>query len=429
MSSRKGRLFAIVALLVGFEIAFVTLINVVAWLSQNPQLKDWPYVREFPGILVPVSLLCAGMAVCFWLLGEFWISFVQRFVHRLLVSSRILRALDGVARGVTWGLLSAIVIALVIGAARVLLKRIGLNVFAGPQTWILPLAATIGLGLAVYLSRIGWRGTDLLDLPARANAAMQSDRLGTPPGPIDIPNIELDEETFASGRDASGWPYFVWRESADNRLGYSRPRYCRVVEVDDNLLFQFFNPSKNVRSTGASMAMLVAGGGIFVWAFGAAFVGPVGDSFATVVAGFLYACFAAIGLGGVWYAATTMARWAKNRFEGDGHLYELPWRDLVGFQVVAAEATGANRSNRKAPGGEGLFADFGGRAPSLPLTANFWNHDSIAEKHRMMTRAFVEERAPVLAEWEARRKHREQQQAAVNSLLPATSNQGVPDTL
>ncbi|MFX8712032.1 hypothetical protein ABTM46_18990, partial [Acinetobacter baumannii] len=49
------------------------------------------------------------------------------------------------------------------------------------------------------------------------------------------------------GIDANGFPFYLWRESADNRLTLGRPRYCCLTPVDGELYFTFFNPSANVR--------------------------------------------------------------------------------------------------------------------------------------------------------------------------------------
>ena len=42
----------------------------------------------------------------------------------------------------------------------------------------------------------------------------------------DIRLWDLDVEMSRHGIDSRGMPYYVWRESADNRMGLSRPRYC-----------------------------------------------------------------------------------------------------------------------------------------------------------------------------------------------------------
>lgn len=236
------------------------------------------------------------------------------------------------------------------------------------------------------------------------------------------------EQSF-QGLDAGRFPFFVWRESADDRLGFSRPRYCCVVEGDDDLLFQFFNPSKNVRSTGALGLAYLTGGGIMVWSLvNALFIGKPGDAFAGAIAGFLLAGFAAPLLGGVCYAAVTMWRWANGRFEGDGRLYSIPWRHLDGFQVVSAEDTGAERTERSPRGGFGLYATFGNKAPGIPLTANFWNQESIAEKHRLLTVEFIEKRGTLLRGWDEERKRRTGQDLPASDSAAVRAD-GVPHVL
>ncbi|MBS0244502.1 MAG: hypothetical protein JSS20_20205, partial [Proteobacteria bacterium] len=85
-------------------------------------------------------------------------------------------------------------------------------------------------------------------------------------------------------------------------------------------------------------------------------------------------------------------------------------------------------TNRTAAGGEGLFADFGIRAPSLPLTANFWNHESIAEQHRLMTMEFIDKRDQLLRAFDEARKQKARQARAAVTLKGAGPD-GVPDQL
>lgn len=411
-----------------FGACFLLAVVGAAWLAQDPNMMSTPGYRYFPWSLFYLVLGSIAFGVIWGGAIELWQVTLAGPYERLFGRSRVVLLLGSIIAGASaaWGAMLAF--AYFFLSINPILVRYGFASLDRPENtrYIWPVGLTIGFLIAVFVARNGLR--ELRGAGAAASNGGEATAQEDPEG-RKIRALDLDVETSRSGVDDHGFPFFVWRESADNRLGFSRPRYCRAVEGDDDLLFQFFDPSQNVRSTGSNMVTLVAGGGIFVWAFGSALVGPVGDSFATVVAGLLFAGMAALALGGAWYAAVTMGRWAKDRFEGDGRLYVVPWRDLVGFQVVSADATGADRTNRTAPGGEGLFADFGGRVPSLPLTANFWNHESIAEKHRLLTAAFVDGRGALLGAWHEQRKRRERQQADAGASSPAARNQEVPAKL
>ena len=173
------------------------------------------------------------------------------------------------------------------------------------------------------------------------------------------------------------------------------------------MLFTFFNPSQNIQTTHATTLTYVTIAGIMVWAIGWGMFGgphPPGDAFAGGIAGFLLAFSAGPLLGWLCYVAVTSWRWGSGRFKGDGRLYVAPWQELEAFQVVGADEAGAARSERSPPGGHGLIAAFANHAPSFPLTANFWNYESIAEKHRLLTKAFIEQRGPLLTTWHEKRK-------------------------
>lgn len=414
-----------------FGVCFLVAVVGAAWWAQDPNMMSTPGYRYFPWSLLYLVLGSIAFGIIWGGVVELWQMTLAGPFERLFGRSRVVLLLGSIFSGAAAAWVVMLAFAYFFLSINPILVRYGFASLDRPENtrYIWPVGLTVGFLFAVFIMRNGLRelrGAGQA-VPNRGARAPQADPEGDK-----IRNVDIDVETSASGKDAHGWPFFIWRESADNRFGVSRPRYCRVVEGDDDLLFQFFDPSQDVRSTGASLATLVTGGGIFVWSLAyAMFGGPhkPGDAFATVIVGFQFAFFAAVALGGVWYVAVTLGRWAKNRFEGDGRLTVVPWRDLEGFQVVAADATGAQRTDRTAPGGEGLFADFGGRVPSLPLTANFWNHVSIAEQHRLMTRDFIEGRGPLLAAWDEQRRRREKQQAAGATGSSATRRQEIPTQL
>ena len=52
----------------------------------------------------------------------------------------------------------------------------------------------------------------------------------------DFRDWDIEVEDSASGRDHEwGFPFYLWRESADNRLYLGRPRYCRITPINGEL--------------------------------------------------------------------------------------------------------------------------------------------------------------------------------------------------
>ena len=77
----------------------------------------------------------------------------------------------------------------------------------------------------------------------------------------DFRDLDIEVETSTGGRDHQwGFPYYLWRESADNRLYLGRPRYCCITPIEGELYFSFFDPTKDVKPTGANKAFLVTTG-------------------------------------------------------------------------------------------------------------------------------------------------------------------------
>ena len=77
----------------------------------------------------------------------------------------------------------------------------------------------------------------------------------------DFRDWDLEVEAHASGLDHEWhYPFYLWRESADNRLHLGRPRYCCITPIGDELQFSFFDPTKDVKPTGAMKAGLIVAG-------------------------------------------------------------------------------------------------------------------------------------------------------------------------
>jgi hypothetical protein len=229
----------------------------------------------------------------------------------------------------------------------------------------------------------------------------------------DLRVIDLDVETSRYGKDDAGHPVYVWRESADNRYGLSRPLYCCITASDKELYFTFYNPSGNVQLTSAWKAAATAAGAIMIIFVvtmitdrfrdapmpystepppGMALIASVGTAIILGVIVFY-----------IWDSIATVLRWRRDRFAGDGGITIVPWSLLEAFQVVTPEEAGVKRDpEKRSGGGHGLLATFGNEHPAIPLTANIWDYQSIADKHRDLTTLFIDSRETSFARWKKR---------------------------
>lgn len=246
----------------------------------------------------------------------------------------------------------------------------------------------------------------------------------------------MEEETRDGGRDTRGLPYYVWRESADNRLSLSRPRYCCVSEIEGELYFVFFDPSKDVRASLAPFVFMAVAGAVAFAGLWDAWYGPIPpprqyhlDTSTPPFLNFLSWSFLALSLGGmisvVWYVVGTLARWLRGRFAGDGRITQVPWRSLQGFQVMNAADTAAGEQEKIPRSSYGLGAVFDD-GTHVALTANPWNYESIAVRHREMTAFFITTRGEVMRKWAEALATAE---AAKGGHLPVGVDQGVPHQL
>lgn len=220
----------------------------------------------------------------------------------------------------------------------------------------------------------------------------------------DFRDWDIEPETSANGTDARGYPFFIWRESADNRLTLSRPRYCCITEKPDGLYFTFFDPSKDQKPTGAFKAFWI---GVLLTAVVVILVscmesrvprGPyVSDMSAppglVLVAIFLYGTTIGALASGICYAVVIVRRWMAGRFPGEGRITMVPWDALRSFERLNAGEAGVIVNDKPASAGHALMAVFEDREHShWILNKTAWNFTSIADDQRRLTRIFIDER-------------------------------------
>ena len=254
----------------------------------------------------------------------------------------------------------------------------------------------------------------------------------------DFRDWDIEVETSYSGFDQLGFPFYIWREKADSRLSLGRPRYCCVTLKDAKLYFNFFNPSENVRSTGATTAFAIVAGLVTItmltlgWIEGQNARGPyVSDTsappFLILVGTFFYATFLGSLASGIWYAAVTVFRWVNGRFKGEGQTHVMPLNLLEGFQVINAGDAGAVIDGKRATVGHGLTAAFADGSQII-MTGNAWNYASIADQHRIMTTIFCTRRAEYAARWDEIARNLLAQTGG-NHSRPDLSKDGIPEKL
>ncbi|RTL70305.1 MAG: hypothetical protein EKK41_12735 [Hyphomicrobiales bacterium] len=247
----------------------------------------------------------------------------------------------------------------------------------------------------------------------RATTRMQ-ERIDRPMEYVnDFRTWTIETETSLKKTTPDGYPLFMWRESADDRLGLSRPRYCCVVREGDELVFHFFDPVGARKSTGTLAAACLAGGAAALWTLAEYFVLGHTTTAATrpfptpPALIFLNAGLRAAIIGGLiasaWYVVSTLVRWGRNRFENDGALYKWPWRDLHNFRALSAADAGAMVNGEPAKSGEGLAAILTD-GTQVVLTANAWTHTTIASYHTTMSKMFVIEREAMMLKFAAQLK-------------------------
>ena len=259
----------------------------------------------------------------------------------------------------------------------------------------------------------------------------------------DFRDLDIEVETSTGGRDHQwGFPYYLWRESADNRLYLGRPRYCCITPIEGELYFSYFDPTKDVKSTGASKAFLVTTG-VFaafmivmsLWELATRDPLPYSmdrrpPPFFLLLGILFYPPVLGGMVAGPWYAFQTIKRWMNGRFAGDGRLVHLPFKQLGGFQVISARDAGAEVNGKPAQTGHGLTAVFEDGS-QLILTGNAWNYASITGKHQDLTQAFRTPRDKILADWAevlkaAKKLTEEQKKKQAPSDTPAGGD-GAPD--
>ena len=250
----------------------------------------------------------------------------------------------------------------------------------------------------------------------------------------DFRDWDIEPETSVGGVDANGFPFYVWRESADSRLTLARPRYCCIVPRDGELYFTFFNPSEDTRSSGGFLVFATVGVLVAISMIVRAWLYPAPPRpyhldesappflflLSMIFAGSLFGGLA----GGAWHVVVTLTRWIFGRFPGEGRLHTMPLRDLANFNTAQAGEVGAKINGEDAKTGHGLTAVFDDNSMII-LTGNAWNYRSIVGKHRDLNRAFRAPRDEILAKWAAQQKKAQSKPVTETPSAP----QGIPDSL
>jgi hypothetical protein len=274
--------------------------------------------------------------------------------------------------------------------------------------------------VAILLGRWEWRDRD------NERERLRRDR------PVkylnDFRTWDIEAETSVNTKTSEGYPLYLWRESADNRLGLSRPRYFCVEREGDRLLLHFFNPVGVRKPIGALFAGCLVGGAAALWTLVDYFVlghtTTIGNTHyptppaLIVLNALLKAGVIGSLIAGAWYLVATLVRWARNRFASDGALYKFPWSELDNFRTLSAADAGAKINGEPARQGEGLAAVLTD-GTQIVLTGNAWNHTSIAAQHVAMWKIFVDEREAALSRFAALLKA--EQRAAISETAPASS--------
>jgi hypothetical protein len=261
----------------------------------------------------------------------------------------------------------------------------------------------------------------------------------------DITTWDLPVDSSKSGTAPNGYPYFMWREAADNRLGLSRPRFCAIMEDGDRLLFCFYNPVGNVEQglwpkLAGLCAILIASILLIDYTAVPALFGrapflsfPEQMFFLEVIYIAFVTAFLTLVLMSATYIGVTLVRWSSNRFASDGWFETRPLSDLLGFDMPPAANLRVSGGNDNAPPNSfGLTAVFEG-GHIWALTANAWNYTSAARYHAMLTAAFRDNRDKFTSEFQAKLKRA----ATVAPASEPTSNAGphgergweIPETL
>lgn len=292
------------------------------------------------------------------------------------------------------------------------------------------MAVAIAGWMMVYLV---WEIVDTYPRPRRAGAAIDMRAWREP-----FWDREIEPESSIGGVDEHGYPFFMWRESADNRLGVGRARYCCIRKTNGTLQFAFCDPWGAARSNHAWEAYVfsVAVGslGLFVWFTYFDHSEWLGAGLVAVITSVLVGSVVPL----LVYVTVMLLRWWGDRYAGDSKVYEMPWDELTGFSKLPAALTGATQFGDPAKTGEGLAAIFSD-GTEIILTRNPWKRDSIIEFHKLLTQRFAgPEAARMRREFSDQQRKADLMEALRQAAQPAhapassgvpTSKPGVPDTL
>lgn len=257
-------------------------------------------------------------------------------------------------------------------------------------------------------------------------------------GLVDFKKWNIAPETSFDGIAANGYPFYLWRESADSRIGVARPRYCCIAVDNDELYFEFFNPSAEPQSSGALAVFILAGGAwlaaslVSYFVLGEHFLKSTSPYVTPPALAVLSAVFGGGIIGGIsagiWHVCGLALRWQRNRFEGDARLHRIPLAALAGFSELGAGEAGAIVNGEPAKAGHGLAAAFTDGSETV-LTGNAWNRRSMVDMHQRLTSMFREPRDQMIAEFADKLKKARQAQDATDGKSVQASRDGIPDAL
>jgi len=251
----------------------------------------------------------------------------------------------------------------------------------------------------------------------------------------DFRDWDIAPQSSFDGVDASGFPFYLWRESADNRLTFGRPRYCCISPIDGELYFVFYHPSANVRIWEivivlfGTIAIMLYIGLDTTWFDKPTPRGPylMDESlppflvaFRAILLALLAGPLAALAA----FVVGTLVRWFGWRFSGEGVLYGKPLRLLSGFDKVPAAETDAKINGKKATTGHGLTAVFDDGSIII-LTGSAWDYPSIVAQHRDLTNLFRIPRDEILAAWAECTKKSTPTPVSASGVAPG----GIPERL
>jgi hypothetical protein len=423
---------AVLAAVLGWLVAFIGLVIFGASMAG----LSWYNEGVWPGASAAATKLGEFAAIA---LGPAAASVVAVLGGDLIFAlfDRLAGLLKRILPNQAFAVLSACVVAVIFWSIGLVLVATASRLLPAEAS-VTPITLGTVLGLAGPCIMLG--GSFLFrDPPEAVELGRQIIERGRMTEPTEFKTWNLDAERSHTGTAANGYPFYLWRESADNRIGVSRPRYCTISIDGNDLFFEFFNPAADQKPSGAMMVFFLVGGGLAALSLVSYFV--FGDQFRAATAPYhtppvlavLGAAWGGSVVGGisagVWHVIALAWRWRRNRFEGDGRVLRMPWALLESFTELSARDAGAKGHGDNPPTGHGLAAAFTDGSVMI-LTSNSWERTSIMGTHRELTRLFVSPRDAAIREFKDRLKRAARgSHERPRTEGDASANTGVPDSL